>query len=394
MEILDQTDKQIVFVVNQRNIKDRPMDVINKLREVTQMQHSLLGLVAEHAREELVQSVSRSDAKDKQIETLEKRAEAEKTDYLQLVKKILASTSSKKYLGWSERQSLQGVHKELENIRSKQIKLEEKVSIMEKEKFAKNVKLSSIKDLVAKCKAVQDKLEKVESSIRSARLHQMVDDTTKEPRSQIQTQEQIVERVKELAQDSVKSPQEKKSIQTSLNYLENKLEKLKEKFQELEMQESRQNHSPFSRSPASLSPKPTNKQQQKDEPQVVMVETQDNSEDEDEYGDSQSVDEVQSKKSQRLNPKKKDSTKQNLFKPNDSPKRKSSKPYSARGDLLKESDRELRVSIKAEYGSKGEKKKYFDIQVNFSQKKFSSVLHVLTDILPCFSLNTVVIKYM
>lgn len=401
MKILDQTDKQIVSVVKQRYIKDRPIDVINKLIEVSQMQHSLLGLVAERAREELVQSVSRTETKDKQIETLEKRAEAEKLDYLQMVRKILASISSKRSyrnLSWSERQSLQGVHKELENIRSMQIKLEENVRNMERnqEKSVKKVDLSSIKKLVAKCKAIQDNIEKVESGIRSKRLHQMVDDTTKEPQWRIEIQEQIVEKVKELIPDSAMSSKEKESVQTSLNHQENKLEKLQEKLQELQMQESQQNSSSLSWFSPSQSPQPINTQQQEDEPQVVMFNSQDNADYDDEDDDSLPVDEVQKsthKKSQSslqrkgksLNSKIKDSAKQKSVKSSGRKGRKSSKQSSARGDLLAETEREVRISIKAEYGSQGEKKKYFDIQVKIFFKSFYSlVIHVLTEILLFF----------
>lgn len=307
MNTLDQTESQIRSIVSQKSVADRPEDVVRKLVEASHMQHSLLGLVAERARDELVRSVSRSEAKDSEIETLKKRAESKQVDCLQMLRSIMTSRSLKRTvssLSGSERQSLKRLHSEVDDIRSKQIEIEKSVRKIDqdKEKSAKKPDSAMMKDLVSKSKAVQDKVEKIESDIRSTKLHQKVADTTIEPQHRIDVQKNIVEKIKKMIPDSSMSSQEKESARVSVTSQLSKLEEVKRKLQELKREESQQKVA----------------------------------------SSSQSSQQSQS--------------------PVTSPSSKIQEA-SARGELWAETDREVCISIKAEYGSEGEEKKLFDIQV-------------------------------
>lgn len=307
MNTLDQTESQIRSIVSQKSVADRPEDVVRKLVGASHMQHSLLGLVAERARDELVRSVSRSEAKDSEIETLKKRAESKQVDCLQMLRSIMTSRSLKRTvssLSGSERQSLKRLHSEVDDIRSKQIEIEKSVRKIDqdKEKSAKKPDSAMMKDLVSKSKAVQDKVEKIESDIRSTKLHQKVADTTIEPQHRIDVQKNIVEKIKKMIPDSSMSSQEKESARVSVTSQLSKLEEVKRKFQELKREESQQKVA----------------------------------------SSSQSSQQSQS--------------------PVTSPSSKIQEA-SARGELWAETDREVCISIKAEYGSEGEEKKLFDIQV-------------------------------
>lgn len=307
MNTLDQTESQIRSIVSQKSVADRPEDVVRKLVGASHMQHSLLGLVAERARDELVRSVSRSEAKDSEIETLKKRAESKQVDCLQMLRSIMTSRSLKRTvssLSGSERQSLKRLHSEVDDIRSKQIEIEKSVRKIDqdKEKSAKKPDSVMMKDLVSKSKAVQDKVEKIESDIRSTKLHQKVADTTIEPQHRIDVQKNIVEKIKKMIPDSSMSSQEKESARVSVTSQLSKLEEVKRKLQELKREESQQKVA----------------------------------------SSSQSSQQSQS--------------------PVTSPSSKIQEA-SARGELWAETDREVCISIKAEYGSEGEEKKLFDIQV-------------------------------
>lgn len=307
MNTLDQTESQIRSIVSQKSVADRPEDVVRKLVEASHMQHSLLGLVAERARDELVRSVSRSEAKDSEIETLKKRAESKQVDCLQMLRSIMTSRSLKRTvssLSGSERQSLKRLHSEVDDIRSKQIEIEKSVRKIDqdKEKSAKKPDSAMMKDLVSKSKTVQDKVEKIESDIRSTKLHQKVADTTIEPQHRIDVQKNIVEKIKKMIPDSSMSSQEKESARVSVTSQLSKLEEVKRKLQELKREESQQKVA----------------------------------------SSSQSSQQSQS--------------------PVTSPSSKIQEA-SARGELWAETDREVCISIKAEYGSEGEEKKLFDIQV-------------------------------
>lgn len=307
MNTLDQTESQIRSIVSQKSVADRPEDVVRKLVGASHMQHSLLGLVAERARDELVRSVSRSEAKDSEIETLKKRAESKQVDCLQMLRSIMTSRSLKRTvssLSGSERQSLKRLHSEVDDIRSKQIEIEKSVRKIDqdKEKSAKKPDSAMMKDLVSKSKTVQDKVEKIESDIRSTKLHQKVADTTIEPQHRIDVQKNIVEKIKKMIPDSSMSSQEKESARVSVTSQLSKLEEVKRKLQELKREESQQKVA----------------------------------------SSSQSSQQSQS--------------------PVTSPSSKIQEP-SARGELWAETDREVCISIKAEYGSEGEEKKLFDIQV-------------------------------
>lgn len=307
MNTLDQTESQIRSIVSQKSVADRPEDVVRKLVGASHMQHSLLGLVAERARDELVRSVSRSEAKDSEIETLKKRAESKQVDCLQMLRSIMTSRSLKRTvssLSGSERQSLKRLHSEVDDIRSKQIEIEKSVRKIDqdKEKSAKKPDSAMMKDLVSKSKAVQDKVEKIESDIRSTKLHQKVADTTIEPQHRIDVQKNIVEKIKKMIPDSSMSSQEKESARVSVTSQLSKLEEVKRKLQELKREESQQKVA----------------------------------------SSSQSSQQSQS--------------------PVTSPSSKIQEA-SARGELWAETDREVCISIKAEYGSEGEEKKLFDIQV-------------------------------
>lgn len=307
MNTLDQTESQIRSIVSQKSVADRPEDVVRKLVGASHMQHSLLGLVAERARDELVRSVSRSEAKNSEIETLKKRAESKQVDCLQMLRSIMTSRSLKRTvssLSGSERQSLKRLHSEVHDIRSKQIEIEKSVRKIDqdKEKSAKKPDSAAMKDLVSKSKAVQDKVEKIESDIRLTKLHQKVADTTIEPQQRIDVQKNIVEKIKKMIPDSSMSSQEKESVKVSVTSQLSKLEEVKRKLQELKREESQQKVA----------------------------------------SSSQSSQQSQS--------------------PVTSPSSKIQEP-SARGELWAETDREVCISIKAEYGSEGEEKKLFDIQV-------------------------------
>lgn len=307
MNTLDQTESQIRSIVSQKSVADRPEDVVRKLVGASHMQHSLLGLVAERARDELVRSVSRSEAKNSEIETLKKRAESKQVDCLQMLRSIMTSRSLKRTvssLSGSERQSLKRLHSEVDDIRSKQIEIEKSVRKIDqdKEKSAKKPDSAMMKDLVSKSKAVQDKVEKIESDIRSTKLHQKVADTTIEPQHRIDVQKNIVEKIKKMIPDSSMSSQEKESARVSVTSQLSKLEEVKRKLQELKREESQQKVA----------------------------------------SSSQSSQQSQS--------------------PVTSPSSKIQEA-SARGELWAETDREVCISIKAEYGSEGEEKKLFDIQV-------------------------------
>lgn len=311
MNTLGQTEIQIMSIVSQKSVAEHPVDVVRKLVEVSHMQHSLLGLVAECARDESVRSVSRSEAKDSEIETLKKRAESKQVDCLQMLRSIMTSRSLKRTvssLSGSERQSLKRLHGEVEDIRSKQIEIEKNVRKVDqdKEKSDKKPDSATIKDLVSKSKAVQDKVQKIESDIRSLKLHQKVADTTIEPQQRIEVQKNIVEKIKKMIPDSSMSSQEKESTKVSVTSQLSKLEEVKRKLQELKREESQEK---------VASPNQSSRQIQSP---------------------------VTSPPSSRI---------QNL-------------EPSARGELRAETGREVCISMKAEYGLEGEKKKLFDVQVS------------------------------
>lgn len=311
MNTLGQTEIQIMSIVSQKSVAEHPVDVVRKLVEVSHMQHSLLGLVAECARDELVRSVSRFEAKDSEIETLKKRAESKQVDCLQMLRSIMTSRSLKRTvssLSGSERQSLKRLHGEVEDIRSKQIEIEKSVRKIDqdKEKSAMKPDSATIKDLVSKSKAVQDKVQKIESDIRSLKLHQKVADTTIEPQQRIEVQKNIVEKIKKMIPDSSMSSQEKESAKVTVTSQLSKLEEVKRKLQELKREESQEK---------AASPNQSSRQIQSP---------------------------VTSPPSSRI---------QNL-------------EPSARGELRAETGREVCISMKAEYGLEGEKKKLFDVQVS------------------------------
>lgn len=145
-------------------------------------------------------------------------------------------------------------------------------------------------------------VEKIESDIRSTKLHQKVADTTLEPQQRIDVQKNIVEKIKKMIPDSSMSSQEKESAKVSVTSQLSKLEEVKRKLQELKREESQQNVASSSQS-----------SQQSQSPVI-------------------------------------------------SPSSKIQEP-SARGELRAETGREVCISVKAEYGSEGEKKKLLDIQV-------------------------------
>lgn len=311
MNTLGQTEIQIMSIVSQKSVAEHPVDVVRKLVEVSHMQHSLLGLVAECARDELVRSVSRSEAKDSEIETLKKRAESKQVDCLQMLRSIMTSRSLKRTvssLSGSERQSLKRLHGEVEDIRSKQIEIEKSVRKIDqdKEKSAMKPDSATIKDLVSKSKAVQDKVQKIESDIRSLKLHQKVADTTIEPQQRIEVQKNIVEKIKKMIPDSSMSSQEKESAKVSVTSQLSKLEEVKSKLHELKREESQEK---------AASPSQSSRQIQSP------------------------VTSPPSSRIQTLEP-------------------------SARGELRAETGREVCISMKAEYGLEGEKKKLFDVQVS------------------------------
>lgn len=311
MNTLGQTEIQIMSIVSQKSVAEHPVDVVRKLVEVSHMQHSLLGLVAECARDESVRSVSRSEAKDSEIETLKKRAESKQVDCLQMLRSIMTSRSLKRTvssLSGSERQSLKRLHGEVEDIRSKQIEIEKNVRKVDqdKEKSDKKPDSATIKDLVSKSKAVQDKVQKIESDIRSLKLHQKVADTTIEPQQRIEVQKNIVEKIKKMIPDSSMSSQEKESAKVTVTSQLSKLEEVKRKLQELKREESQEK---------AASPSQSSRQIQSP---------------------------VTSPPSSRI---------QNL-------------EPSARGELWAETGREVCISMKTEYGLEGEKKKLFDVQVS------------------------------
>lgn len=311
MNTLGQTEIQIMSIVSQKSVAEHPVDVVRKLVEVSHMQHSLLGLVAECARDESVRSVSRSEAKDSEIETLKQRAESKQVDCLQMLRSIMTSRSLKRTvssLSGSERQSLKRLHGEVEDIRSKQIEIEKNVRKVDqdKEKSDKKPDSATIKDLVSKSKAVQDKVQKIESDIRSLKLHQKVADTTIEPQQRIEVQKNIVEKIKKMIPDSSMSSQEKESAKVTVTSQLSKLEEVKRKLQELKREESQEK---------VASPNQSSRQIQSP------------------------VTSPPSSRKQNLEP-------------------------SARGELRAETGREVCISMKAEYGLEGEQKKLFDVQVS------------------------------
>ncbi|XP_062587564.1 vitellogenin-2-like isoform X2 [Saccostrea cucullata] len=405
MEILDETGKQIVSLMKQRSVKQSPLDVISKLAEVTQMQQSLLGLVAERAREQLIQSVSRSHAVDSRIKRLEEKAETEKLEYLQIMRSIRKSIDSKRSvssLSRSDSSKLQAVHNKLELIRSMQIKTEQKVKDVEKDhvKAAKKPESTTITELATKCKAVQDEIEKAESDIRSNQLHQKVADTTKEPLRRIEIQKQIVEKVKELVPKSNMSPHEKQTIQADLKTQEKRLEELQKKVQQLKEEESRQRTSSSQKSKSNQSSQsgPSVGSRQEDKQQdsggrqredssrnsrganVKSEQISQRSQKESaEQGSEKSSDDQQKKSKSVQQPSRVDSQQsrdQSSSKEQSSgqqsdrsqsvrqkQKSRSRAKSSALGDLEAETDREMCISIKAQYGAEGEKRKSFEVQI-------------------------------
>ncbi|XP_061168026.1 vitellogenin-1-like [Saccostrea echinata] len=405
MEILDETGTQIVSLIKQSNVNQSPPDVIAKLVEVIQMQHSLLGLVAGRAREQLIQSVSRSEAMDTRIEKLEEKAETEKLEYLQIMRNILKSIKAKRSvssLSRSDNKMLQIVHNKMGLIRSMQIKIEHRVRDIEKDqkKSAKKLESTTITELAAKCKTVQDEIEKVESDIRSNQLHQKVDDTTKEPLRRIEIQKQIVEKVKELIPKSEMSPQEKQTIQASLKTQEKRLEELQQKVQDLKNEESQHSSTSSSRESQSVQSSQNrpvagirqedklqdskdrqngdgtrNNRKSKEKSEQISRRSQKESakqrseksiNDQQTESRSSQPSDVDSKQSSDQSPSKRRPSSQQSDKSKDiRQKQKSSRKAksSAPGDLKVETDREMCISVKAQYGAEGDKKKFFEVQI-------------------------------
>lgn len=331
MELLDKSGKELVAIISKGHVDRLPVDVIRKLVEVSHMQHSLLGLVAERAKEELVRSVSRN-AKDSQIEKIKQTAETKQVEYLQMLRSVMNTVSLKRSvssLGSADRHLLQSIHKEVEDIRSKQIGIEKKIRSIEQAKkiSAKSPDSTSLKDLVLKTKTVQDKIEKVEGDIRSSQLHQKVDDTTSEPLRRIDIQRQLVERVKKIIPYTVMSSQEKDSLDVSLKSQISKLDELQRKLEELKGRVSKQLKSIDAQSTSQLqSPKDDNV------PSPVDKST-------DSVRSSQKSQSRQQSWSEMIR-------------------------SSARGDLQGDKSREVHIALKGEYGVEGEKRKSFDIQVD------------------------------
>ena len=339
MELLDKSGKELVAIISKGHVDRLPVDVIRKLVEVSHMQHSLLGLVAERAKEELVRSVSRN-AKDSQIEKIKQTAETKQVEYLQMLRSVMNTVSLKRSvssLGSADRQLLQSIHKEVEDIRSKQIEIEKKIRSIEQAKkiSAKSPDSTSLKDLVLKTKTVQDKIEKVERDIRSSQLHQKVDDTTSEPLRRIDIQRQLVERVKKIIPYTVMSSQEKDSLDVSLKSQISKLDELQRKLEELKGRVSKQLKSIDAQSTSQL-------QSPKDDNVPLPVD--------------KSTDSVRSSQ--------KSQSRQHSW--------SEMIRSSARGDLQGDNSREVHIALKAEYGVEGEKRKGFDIQVDVIS------IHVLT----------------
>ena len=339
MELLDKSGKELVAIISKGHVDRLPVDVIRKLVEVSHMQHSLLGLVAERAKEELVRSVSRN-AKDSQIEKIKQTAETKQVEYLQMLRSVMNTVSLKRSvssLGSADRHLLQSIHKEVEDIRSKQIEIEKKIRSIEQAKkiSAKSPDSTSLKDLVLKTKTVQDKIEKVERDIRSSQLHQKVDDTTSEPLRRIDIQRQLVERVKKIIPYTVMSSQEKDSLDVSLKSQISKLDELQRKLEELKGRVSKQLKSIDAQSTSQL-------QSPKDDNVPLPVD--------------KSTDSVRSSQ--------KSQSRQHSW--------SEMIRSSARGDLQGDNSREVHIALKAEYGVEGEKRKGFDIQVDVIS------IHVLT----------------
>ena len=331
MELLDKSGKELVAIISKGHVDRLPVDVIRKLVEVSHMQHSLLGLVAERAKEELVRSVSRN-AKDSLIEKIKQTAETKQVEYLQMLRSVMNTVSLKRSvssLGSADRHLLQSIHKEVEDIRSKQIEIEKKIRSIEQAKkiSAKSPDSTSLKDLVLKTKTVQDKIEKVEGDIRSSQLHQKVDDTTSEPLRRIDIQRQLVERVKKIITYTVMSSQEKDSLDVSLKSQISKLDELQRKLEELKGRVSKQLKSIDAQSTSQL-------QSPKDDNVPLPVD--------------KSTDSVRSSQ--------KSQSRQHSW--------SEMIRSSARGDLQGDNSREVHIALKAEYGVEGEKRKGFDIQVD------------------------------
>lgn len=331
MELLDKSGKELVAIISKGHVDRLPLDVIRKLVEVSHMQHSLLGLVAERAKEELVRSVSRN-AKDSQIEKIKQTAETKQVEYLQMLRSVMNTVSLKRSvssLGSADRRLLQSIHKEVADIRSKQIEIEKKIRSIEQAKkiSAKSPDSTSLKDLVLKTNTVQDKIEKVERDIRSSQLHQKVDDTTSEPLRRIDIQRQLVERVKKIITHTVMSSQEKDSLDVSLKSQISKLDELQRKLEELKGRVSKQLKSIDAQSTSQL-------QSPKNDNVPLPVD--------------KSTDSVRSsQKSQSRHQSWSEMIRS-----------------SARGDLQGDNSREVHIALKAEYGVEGEKRKSFDIQVD------------------------------
>ena len=328
MELLDKSGKELVAIISKGHVDRLPLDVIRKLVEVSHMQHSLLGLVAERAKEELVRSVSRN-AKDSQIEKIKQTAETKQVEYLQMLRSVMNTVSLKRSvssLGSADRQLLQSIHKEVEDIRSKQIEIEKKIRSIEQAKkiSAKSPDSTSLKDLVLKTNTVQDKIEKVERDIRSSQLHQKLDDTTSEPLRRIDIQRQLVERVKKIITYTVMSSQEKDSLDVSLKSQISKLDELQRK---LKGRVSKQLKSIDAQSTSQL-------QSPKDDNVPLPVDKSTDS-----VRSSQKSESRQHSWSEMIR-------------------------SSARGDLQGDNSREVHIALKAEYGVEGEKRKSFDIQVD------------------------------
>lgn len=71
-----------MLIVFYKSVVEYFVDVVRKFVEVLYMQYSLLGLVVECVRDELVRFVFRFEVKDFEIEILKKRVELKQVDCL------------------------------------------------------------------------------------------------------------------------------------------------------------------------------------------------------------------------------------------------------------------------------------------------------------------------
>lgn len=71
-----------MLIVFKKSVVEYFVDVVRKFVEVLYMQYSLLGLVVECVRDELVRFVFRFEVKDFEIEILKKRVELKQVDCL------------------------------------------------------------------------------------------------------------------------------------------------------------------------------------------------------------------------------------------------------------------------------------------------------------------------